>query len=472
MAAFSSDEQRCIEQQIYELSSVCPTPPDRIRNVYELDRCDQWINANGLSKVCLQFPDNLLCDSPDVLLSLRNSSGAQCFILGDTSYGSCCVDEVSAEHVQADGIIHFGHACLSLTIRLPVLYIFQSKPLDVQNLMNAISARFEDCNSSLLVIYDVAYSHKIADVDKALTLKFPNAVSARPTLSNSAKEQYNCLGSSFTLPDKSILENYNVLYIGHDGRTFTNYLLELAACKLFRYDPEETQSCVQPADGKISKFLMKRLHLVERVKDARTLGILIGTLGVEGYLDAVDRVKLLAKKTGKKTYIFAVGRPNIPKLANFPEVDVFVLIACPENSLFDWKEFYQPVVSIYEVELACNSAREWSSKYVIDFRQLLSGGGDHVELSDTPEDTLDVSLITGKVRNIDLSSSVNDSEERSVAARADLAVCVSTGSQFLSNRSWQGLEQSLGQTPVELASVGRIGVASSYQSEPLQRKLE
>jgi len=35
------------------------------------------------------------------------------FILGDTSYGSCCVDEVAASHIEADGIIHFGRACLS-----------------------------------------------------------------------------------------------------------------------------------------------------------------------------------------------------------------------------------------------------------------------------------------------------------------------------------------------------------------------
>lgn len=50
-----------------------------------------------------------------------------------------------------------------------------------------------------------------------------------------------------------------------------------------------------------------------------------------------------------------------------------MLVACPENSLLDWKDFYQPVVSLYEVELACNSARQWSSKYITDFRQLLTG---------------------------------------------------------------------------------------------------
>ena len=36
-------------------------------------------------------------------------------ILGDTSYGECCVDEVAAEHIGADGLIHFGNACLTPT---------------------------------------------------------------------------------------------------------------------------------------------------------------------------------------------------------------------------------------------------------------------------------------------------------------------------------------------------------------------
>ena len=36
-------------------------------------------------------------------------------ILGDTSYGECCVDEVAAEHVGADSVIHYGHTCMTPT---------------------------------------------------------------------------------------------------------------------------------------------------------------------------------------------------------------------------------------------------------------------------------------------------------------------------------------------------------------------
>ena len=35
------------------------------------------------------------------------------FVLGDTSYGACCVDEVAAQHLSADVIVHYGRTCLS-----------------------------------------------------------------------------------------------------------------------------------------------------------------------------------------------------------------------------------------------------------------------------------------------------------------------------------------------------------------------
>lgn len=34
----------------------------------------------------------------------------------ESTYGlvkSCCVDEVAAQHVDADAIVHYGHACMS-----------------------------------------------------------------------------------------------------------------------------------------------------------------------------------------------------------------------------------------------------------------------------------------------------------------------------------------------------------------------
>lgn len=38
------------------------------------------------------------------------------FVMADTTYGNCCVDEVGAAHANADCVIHYGHACLSPSV--------------------------------------------------------------------------------------------------------------------------------------------------------------------------------------------------------------------------------------------------------------------------------------------------------------------------------------------------------------------
>jgi diphthamide biosynthesis protein 2 len=63
------------------------------------------------------------------------------------------------------------------------------------------------------------------------------------------------------------------------------------------------------------------------------------------YRQALQRVKSIIKLSGRKSYMFLIGKINPAKLLNFPEIDVFVLVACPENSLLDSKVLFKPVVS-------------------------------------------------------------------------------------------------------------------------------
>lgn len=86
--------------------------------------------------MALQFPDPLLREAPEVLWTLqarlrKRQAGREgglgsglgvegaaeplIFVTGDTSYGSCCVDEVSAQHLKADAIVHYGKRCRSVS---------------------------------------------------------------------------------------------------------------------------------------------------------------------------------------------------------------------------------------------------------------------------------------------------------------------------------------------------------------------
>ena len=92
-----------------------------------------------MEQIALQFPDELLHDSVPIYRDLKNqlTDDRQLYVLADTSYGryafalvlvfrltqlysSCCVDEVAAQHVDADAIVHYGHACMSLYVSIPL----------------------------------------------------------------------------------------------------------------------------------------------------------------------------------------------------------------------------------------------------------------------------------------------------------------------------------------------------------------
>lgn len=81
--------------------------------------------------------------------------------MGDTSYGSCCVDEIAAQHINADSIIHFGHACLNPTSRLPVFHVLPKQEIDITEVINKFKLYFADQSERILFFYDIAYAHKI-----------------------------------------------------------------------------------------------------------------------------------------------------------------------------------------------------------------------------------------------------------------------------------------------------------------------
>ena len=54
----------------------------------------------------------------------------------------------------------------------------------------------------------------------------------------------------------------------------------------------------------------------------------------------INHLRILLTRAHKKSYTISVGKLNPAKLANFVEIECFVLVACPENSLIDTKVRY------------------------------------------------------------------------------------------------------------------------------------
>ncbi|XP_060920849.1 2-(3-amino-3-carboxypropyl)histidine synthase subunit 2 isoform X1 [Labrus mixtus] len=528
--AFSSSSETVI-QRVVNVKSKTNTPVDSLEETYQIKETCDFIRDRQCKKVALQFPDELLGDSVAVAVEIERNSEATAYILGDTSYGSCCVDEVAAEHVGADCIVHYGSSCLSPSTRLPLMYVFERRAVDLEKCSSSFRELYPNTQSLVIILYDVNYVHAMNDLFTLLSQDYPNLVVSELvvegeqcymddiiSMSERGGGQVVCqFGRRFSLKSASNIKDYEMFYVGREGTTLTNFMMTWNRCSFSSFDPLTMTGRAESVS--INRALMKRYYAIERAKDANVVGILVGTLGVADYLSIIEQLKETIRRAGKKSYMFAMGKLNVPKLANFLEIDIFVLVACPENALLDSSEFYKPVVTPFEMEVACNKKREWSEEYVTDFRHLLPGGRSHVPLAEQQEDEEeepDVSLITLSLRSHNLllsepaerscgssvvlrnqtltvanSAGTTRSKRELLIGQFDLfsvhmntfllknithiqslfnniykyLVCLLLSASFLAERSWRGLEQKLDETPVVKAVKGRRGIAIAYEEE-------
>lgn len=138
------------------------------------------------------------------------------------------------------------------------------------------------------------------------------------------------------------------------------------------------------------------------------------------------------------------------------------MVACPENDLYNNRDFYKPIVYPFELEVALNSNREpYFTTHVTDYDELLPGKKHYCDINEAKEST-DVSLITNKIRETKVHSSIESSME--LVEKQSMAL--ETIGQNLQERSWKGLEQKLGETEVKKAEEGRKGIPLQYNNEP------
>ncbi|GJQ85951.1 hypothetical protein Trydic_g21799 [Trypoxylus dichotomus] len=167
MDRFSSNPTVSIEKSIDTSQIPKESSPEDINRIYELDNIEQWIRENDYKKVCLQFPDYLLPDSSEIATRLQKRLGQVIYIMGDSAYESCCVDYLTAQHVNSDAIVHFGPRCLSnWTNLIPCLCIYDKNLFDTSSFAVSFTQKFQDNSEKVDVILDTPYIHLQSEVEK------------------------------------------------------------------------------------------------------------------------------------------------------------------------------------------------------------------------------------------------------------------------------------------------------------------
>jgi len=96
--------------------------------------------------VALQFPEGLLIFSCAIADILEEFAKCETLIMGDVTYGACCVDDLTAKALGATLMVHYGHSCLvpvdAMTQGIKMLYVFVDIQIDLDHFIQTIRFNF------------------------------------------------------------------------------------------------------------------------------------------------------------------------------------------------------------------------------------------------------------------------------------------------------------------------------------------
>ncbi|OWA51941.1 Diphthamide biosynthesis protein 1 [Hypsibius exemplaris] len=325
---------------------------------FEIAKTIWRIRCTESKRVALQFPEGLLLFACPIADIIERFTGAETVVMGDVTYGACCVDDFTARALGCDFMVHYGHSCLvpiDITSGIKMLYVFVDIAFDVRHLLATLEKNFTPASRFALVstIQFIASLHLLGEElrSKGYSVLIPQAHPLSPG------EVLGC--TSPKIKDVDVL-----LYVG-DGRFhLESAMIANPHLQAYKYDPYTKTLSRDSYD--MPRMLLNRGGAITTAASAKLFGIVWGTLGRQGSPKVLATLENRLKAAGK-TYVIVLLSEVFPgKLALFPEVDAWVQIACPRLSI-DWgTAFKKPLLTPYELSVALDTA-VLSADYPMDF---------------------------------------------------------------------------------------------------------
>ncbi|KAL4223625.1 Diphthamide biosynthesis protein 1 [Mactra antiquata] len=324
---------------------------------FEIPKTIWKIKQISAKRVALQFPEGLLLFSCVIADIIEEFTDADTLIMGDVTYGACCVDDYSACALGADLMVHYGHSCLvpiDRTEGIQMLYVFVDIKIDTVHFMETLKHNFKP-ETSLALVSTIQFVTALQSVSQHLKDEYKVILPQCKPLSPG--EILGCTSPKLSGADV-------IVYLG-DGRFhLESIMIHNPDIPAYRYDPySKIFSREYYETDKMHKI---RQDAIAKASHAQNIGIILGTLGRQGNPKILQHLQDRITECGRKYVTVLLSEIFPDKLALFKNVDAWVQVACPRLSI-DWgMAFEKPLLSPYELSVALQST-QWQNIYPMDF---------------------------------------------------------------------------------------------------------
>ncbi|KAF4307385.1 diphthamide biosynthesis protein [Botryosphaeria dothidea] len=357
-------------------SSLARTTDAQLAITYEIERTVQEIRAGRWKRIALQFPDHMLVDAPRVYAALskgldkarkaaRRAPPTPVDVNG-------AAEELAKADINANGeaedaeeqLVYPGRqrsygaccSCLSPTARLPVIYVFTTRPLDLDPVVEVFKQTYPEKDQRIVLMADIPYSNHLPPLldrlqNEGYTALFLTSIvhdPSSPLPNRACRMRLRRIRRLLETTSFSMSPTRRPLY-------FSPSPPASVAVHIYQTDtPKPTEALLVSS----AQTLRRRYALLTRLS--------VEPVGSRQRNDCGG---------GKKSYTFVVGKINAAKVANFSEVGGWVVIGCWESSLIESKDFWKPIITPFELQLTLqdDSERIWTGEWTGDFQAVLKG---------------------------------------------------------------------------------------------------
>ena len=384
---------------------------------FEVAKTVLKVRAARARRVGLQLPEGLLLFACALADLIAHFTGADCVVLGDVTYGACCVDDLGAAALGVELLVHYGHSCLvpiDLTAGGPfargtpgrpplrVLYVFVDVTFDTAHLVATVRANFPR-SARLALLGTIQFAPALYELKAALDADADAEAAGACGGGGAGGDGGGGSGGGgsggggsgggggglVVVPQAKPLSPGEVLgctsprlgaelrldafVFVADGRFhLESVMIHNPELPAFRYDPYAKVMTRERYDT--PAMLAARRAAVARASSATSFGLILGTLGRQGSTTLLERLEAKLEAAGRRHFTLLLSEISPAKLARFGDaVEAWVQVACPRLSI-DWGEGFGgvPLLTPYECEVALG-ATAWRETYPMDYYARGSG---------------------------------------------------------------------------------------------------
>jgi 2-(3-amino-3-carboxypropyl)histidine synthase len=333
---------------------------------FEIHKTIHRIRTAGSNKVALQFPEGLLLFATTISDILTQfCPGTETLIMGDVTYGACCIDDYTARALGCDLLVHYAHSCLIPVdvTKIKTLYVFVDISIDTTHLLATLERNFPS-GKKIAMVGTIQFNATLHTVKPALE-RTGFEVLVPQIMPLSKGEILGCTSPKLPADAKVDL----ILYLG-DGRFhLESAMIHNPTIPAYRYDPYSRKLTRESYEHKEMHDL--RREAISTAKKAKKWGLILGALGRQGNPHTMTMIEKCLDKKGIPYINLLLSEIFPGKLAMMNDVECWVQIACPRLSI-DWGyAFPRPLLTPYEALVSLGVREGWEKAndgvYPMDF---------------------------------------------------------------------------------------------------------